>query len=209
MPDSHGEYEGATARASGPALFSRRVSARLASSPDWLATGEIIVLMAESDLAELLDTLVASRLGWVVIGGVAARAWGVPGQRKDLDVVLDPDAANLAGVAGMVVGLSGYAELGGIRARSPATIATALRSCARVLLKTRLGDLDVVNRIEGVLSYDVLRRDAVLLDVCGVLVPVCALAHLESMKRIADRESDRRDLVQLARVAPYSRCSSP
>jgi hypothetical protein len=164
--------------------------------------------MAESDLAELLDTLVAARLGWVVIGGLASRAWGVPGQRKDLDVVLDPDTANLAGVAEMVVRLSGYADHGGIRARSPETIATALRSCARVLLNTRLGDLDVVNRIEGVPSYDTLRRDAVPLDVCGVRVPVCSLAHLESMKRIAGRESDRRDLEQLARVASYSRCSS-
>ena len=165
--------------------------------------------MAESDLPELLDSLVAARLGWVVIGGLAVRAWGVPGQRKDLDVVLNPDAANLAGVAQVVVRLSGYADHGGILARSPETIATALRCCARVLLNTRLGDLDVVNRVEGVPSYDILRRDAVLLDVYGVGVPVCSLAHLESMKRIAGRESDRRDLEQLARVAPYSRCSCP
>ena len=165
--------------------------------------------VAESDVAELLDNLVAAQVGLVVIGGLAARAWGVPGKRKDLDVVLNPDPANLVGVAQLVVRLSGYANHGGLRAQSPETIATALRCCARVLLNTRLAGLDVVKRVEGVPSYDVLQRDAVLLDVCGVRAPVCSLAHLESMKRIADRESDRRDLEQLARVAPYSRCSSP
>ena len=165
--------------------------------------------VAESDVAELLDNLVAAQVGLVVIGGLAARAWGVPGKRKDLDVVLNPDPANLVGVAQLVVRLSGYANHGGLRAQSPETIATALRCCARVLLNTRLAGLDVVNRIEGVPSYDALRRDAVPLDVCGVRVPVCSLAHLESMKRTADRESDRRDLEQLTRSAPYSRSASP
>jgi hypothetical protein len=165
--------------------------------------------VAESDVAELLDSLVAARLGLVVIGGLAAHAWGVPGQRKDLDVVLSPDPANLAGVARLVVRLSGYANHSEMHARSPETIATALRCCARVLITTRLGDLDVVNRIEGIPPYDALRRDAVVLDVCGVRVPVCSLAHLESMKRTADRESDRRDLEQLARAAPYSGSACP
>jgi hypothetical protein len=176
---------------------------------DWLRPGAIIVAVTELDVAELLDSLVAAQLDFVVIGGLAARAWGVPGQRKDLDVVLNPDPANLAGVAQLVVRLSGYADHSGMRARSPEAIATALRSCARVLLNTRFGDLDVVNRIEGVPSYDALRRDAVALDACGVRVPVCSLAHLESMKRTADRESDRRDLEQLTRSAPYSRSASP
>jgi|SRR5947209_2232985 len=165
--------------------------------------------VAESGVAELLDSLVAARLDFVVIGGLAASAWGVPGQRKDLDVVLDRGSANLAGVAQLVVRLSGYAHHSDMRARSPETIAIALRSCARVLLNTRLGDLDVVNRIDGVPSYDVLRRDAVALNVCGVRVPVCSLTHLASMKRTADRESDRRDLEQLVRAAPYAGSAFP
>jgi hypothetical protein len=72
-----------------------------------------------------------------------------------------------------------------------------------VLLTTDLGNLDVVNRVEGVPSYEALCRDAVRLTVHGVRVRVCSLAHLQSMKRTADRESDRHDLERLARATSY------
>jgi hypothetical protein len=159
--------------------------------------------VAQPQVTELFESLVAAKIRFVVVGGVAASAWGVPGRRKDVDVVLDPHPAHLARAAQLVVRLAGYADHGGMRSRSATAIATALRNSRRVLLSTDLGRLDVVNRIEGVPSYDTLRRDAVLLTVHGVRVHVCSLAHLHSMKRTADRESDRRDLERLARATSY------
>jgi predicted nucleotidyltransferase len=169
----------------------------------------ITITVAQPDVAELLASLVAANVCFVVVGGVAAGAWGVPGHRKDVDVVLDPRPAHLARAAELVVRLAGYADHGGMRSRSPAAIATALRNSRRVLLSTDLGHLDVVNRVDGVPSYDTLRRDAVPLSVHGVRVQVCSLAHLQSMKRTADRESDRRDLEQLARATSYPGSASP
>jgi hypothetical protein len=163
----------------------------------------ITITVAQPRVTELLDSLVAAKVGFVVVGGVAASAWGVPGRRKDVDVVLDPRPAHLARAAQLVARLAGYADHGGMRSRSPAAIATALRNSCRVLLNTDLGHLDVVNRVEGVPSYDTLRRDAVPLSVHGVRAQVCSLAHLQSMKRTADRESDRRDLEWLARATSY------
>lgn len=169
----------------------------------------IPVTVAQPDVAELLASLIAANVGFVVVGGLAASAWGVPGRRKDVDVVLDPRPAHLARTAELVVRLAGYADHGGMRSRSPAAIAIALRNKRRVLLSTNLGHLDVVNRVDGVPSYDTLRRDAVPLSVHGVRVRVCSLAHLQSMKRTADRESDRRDLDQLARATSYPGSASP
>jgi len=165
--------------------------------------------VAQPDVAELLASLIAANVDFVVVGGVAASAWGLPGRRKDVDVVLDPRPVHLARVAELVVRLAGYADHGVMRSRSPAAIATALRNSRRVLLSTDLGHLDVVNRVEGVPSYDTLRRDAVRLSVHGVRVQVCSLAHLQSMKQTADRESDRRDLERLARAMSYSGSASP
>jgi hypothetical protein len=152
----------------------------------------------------LLGRLVKAKVGFVVVGGVAASAWGVPGRRKDVDVVLDPSPAHLVRVAQLVISLAGYADHGGMRSGSAAAIATALQTSRRVLLKTDLGHLDVVNRIDGVPSYLSLRRDAVRLSVHGVRVQVCSLPHLHFMKQTADRECDRRDLEWLSQATSYS-----
>jgi hypothetical protein len=156
--------------------------------------------VAEPNTAELLVRLVTTDLRFVVIGGIAARSWGAPGRRKDLDVVLDPNPPHLTRVAELIVRLNGHAVHGGMRARSAASISSALLSCCRVLLNTDLGSLDVVNRVEGVPSYEVLVREAQPFDVSGVHVPVCSLAHLRLMKSVANRPCDRADLKHLEAV---------
>jgi hypothetical protein len=159
--------------------------------------------MAEATIAQLLSRVVAADLAFVLIGGLAARAWGVAGHRKDVDIVVDPRPTHLARVAQLVMDLEGDIECGGMCARSPALIAAVLSSSPRVLANTELGPLDIVNRVEGVPPYSSLRRDAASRRVYGVTVPVCSLAHLHVMKQIADRDADRQDLEHLKRVLLY------
>lgn len=65
---------------------------------------------------ELLRRLVAAEVRFVLIGGLALNAWGVVRGTKDVDIVADPDSANLNALA------VAAAEAGGRvpwRSRSP------------------------------------------------------------------------------------------
>ena len=70
---------------------------------------------------------------------------------------------------------------------------------------TRLGNLDIVRLASGVpgdLAYPTLARDAMSVELAGVFVPVCSLAHLRGMKRAAGRPQDLQDLADLAIAQP-------
>lgn len=62
------------------------------------------------------------------------------------------------------------------------------------MIATQLGDLDVVQGLEGVLPYAELRAKAIDIEMADVTIPICALEHLRTMKRAAGRP---RDLVNL------------
>jgi hypothetical protein len=79
-----------------------------------------------------------------------------------------------------------------------------LRGGERVLIATRLGDLDVVQGLDGVLPYAELRAGAIDVELAGVTIPVCGLEHLRGMKRAAGRPRDLVDLDDLDAAQPPS-----
>ena len=86
--------------------------------------------------------------------------------------------------------------------RSGSSIARLLRSGERALISTNLGDLDVVQGLEGVQSYADLRAQAIDVELAGVSVAVCSLDHLRAMKRAAGRPRDLADLDDLDAAQP-------
>ncbi len=52
--------------------------------------------------------------------------------------------------------------------------------------------------LPGDLDYASHARDATTVELAGVPVPVCSLAHLRAMKRAAGRPQDLQDLADLA-----------
>lgn len=80
---------------------------------------------------------------------------------------------------------------------SERSIAALLRGGERALIVTQLGDLDVVQGLEGVLPYAELRAGAIDVELADLTIPVCALAHLRAMKRAAGRPRDLVDLDDL------------
>ena len=125
------------------------------------------------DLAGLVRVLVAYRVRFVVIGGVAVAAHGYVRATEDLDVAADPRR-----------------ELG------PAE-RTALYRGRNLTLTTRLGDLDVVQRLPGVPGYAALAADAEPSSIAGVALYVCSRAHLIAMKAARGSAQDRADLERL------------
>ena len=148
------------------------------------------------DLAGLVRVLVAYHVRFVVIGGVAVAAHGYVRATEDLDVVPDPDRDNLDRLGNALVSVDARLAAYPRRVLGPAE-RTALYRGRNLTLTTRLGDLDVVQRLPGVPGYAALAADAEPSSIAGVALYVCSRAHLIAMKAARGSAQDRADLERL------------
>jgi hypothetical protein len=151
---------------------------------------------------QLLARLVEADINFVVIGGLALGSWGVIRGTKDCDIVPDPAPVNLDRLARLLADLGGHVQLGESLLGSERSIAALLRGGERTLIATQLGDLDVVQGLDGVLPYAKLRASAIDVEIADVSIPICALEHLRAMKRAAGRPRDLVDLEDLDASQP-------
>jgi predicted nucleotidyltransferase len=146
---------------------------------------------------QLLRRLSEAEVEFVLIGGLAVNAWGVVRGTKDVDVVIAPDPENLKRVAGVVVAIHGHIQTGDSFLSTPPSITAHLASGERAAIETELGQLDVVQGLDGVPAYNELRAKATEADVLGIRVFVCSVEDLRAMKRAAGRARDQADLEDL------------
>jgi predicted nucleotidyltransferase len=146
---------------------------------------------------ELLRRLSESGAEFVVIGGLALGAHGVVRGTKDVDIVVDPDPANLKLVAEVAVAAGGHVQRDEVLLGTPFSIAAELAGSEQVAIETELGRLDVVQGLDGVPSYEELRSRASEAEVLGVAVAVCSMDDLRAMKRASGRTRDLADLEDL------------
>ena len=123
---------------------------------------------------------------------------------KDLDIVPDPDPANLERLAALLSDLDArHVGLGDLRSdESPfdPTRPEDLQQGANFRLETRLGDLDILQWVAGIDSepaYEASAADAIQGALGGVELRVCGLEHLIAIKRAAGRPRDLDDLQRL------------
>jgi predicted nucleotidyltransferase len=149
----------------------------------------------------IIRALVANRVDFVVIGGVAVQAHGYIRMTQDLDIIVAPKTLNLSRLSQALAELE--AELrttGTLKLTDP----HQLRRAPLVPVMTKAGALDVVN-VEHVAgaprSYEALREAALVVNLDGLEVPVAGLSDLIRMKRAAGREQDLADIEALTRDA--------
>ena len=153
---------------------------------------------------ELLLRLSGARVDFIVIGGVAVGVHGFVRATRDLDIVPDPDAANLARLARVLVEID--AEHVGLGDLTPEelpydpTDPQQLAEGANFRLDTNLGPLDIMQWVAGIeadLAYSELAVQALTVRFRGVEIRVCGLEHLRAMKSAAGRPQDLEDLRRL------------
>lgn len=157
--------------------------------------------MTEPAFDRLLRRLSEAEVEFVLIGGLAVNAWGVVRGTKDVDVVVAPDPENLKRVAEVAVAIHGHIQTGESFLSTPPSIAAQLASGERVAIETELGQLDIVQGLDGVPNYDELRAGATEAEVLGTSVLVCSFEALKAMKRVAGRTRDKADLEDLDAAA--------
>jgi len=140
----------------------------------------------------LVAALNAAQIGYVIVGGLAVGAHGVVRATRDLDLVAAPDQRNMDRLADCLQALGGEHPIQG-----PLTGA-ALAKPASFKVQTQHGEVQVLNRMEGVPPFAELQRDQIRVEIASdAVAPVCSLAHLRVMKRAANRPRDHVDLAEL------------
>lgn len=161
--------------------------------------------MTGLDPGPLLRALHEGGVEYVIVGGFAVIAHGYVRQSQDLDIVPDPDPANLRRLATTLTRLNARqldtddfaAEELPADPRDPEDLAHG----GNFRLMTDLGVLDVLQWVSGVDTdnlYAELHADALTGEFEGIPVRACGLTHLRAMKRAAGRPRDLDDLEHLA-----------
>lgn len=147
-------------------------------------------------LRELLEHLVRADVAFVLVGGLAVNSWGYIRGTQDVDIVPNPEPDNLERLAAVLEQLDGQVVVGD-RALTSSAIGTFLKAGDKTLVRTRDGDVDVLQGLPQVPRYAELAADAIEVDLDGLPVQVCSLPHLMAMKRASGRPRDLDDLEAL------------
>ena len=152
---------------------------------------------------DLLRTLRAHDVEFVLIGGFALAFHGAPRATKDVDVVPKPGAENLARLWRALEALD--AEPQGLEDFRPEEMPVEwgleglIAGGGNWIVHTRRGRLDVMQWVEPFESYDELRANAVEEYVAeiGSTILVAGLEDLIAMKEAAGRDQDLVDVTAL------------
>lgn len=132
--------------------------------------------------------LVDGGVRFVLVGGMAAVAQGVPHVTQDTDVVPDLAADNLDRLHGVLTEL--HARFRG-RPGPPLVPGRGHLGPGHLLLDTDAGWLDVLGTLVGGRGYAELLPRSIPLDLAGRRVDVLRLETVLEIKRELDRPKDR------------------
>ena len=158
----------------------------------------------EFDPQRILDALVAERVQFVLVGGMAAVLHGDVGVTLDVDVTPAFDDENLDRLARALRVLNARIRAEGSPDGIPFDCSKQflwnLGPAAVFNLTTIAGDLDLAFMPAGTLGFEDLKRDAIAIDLTGTRVLVASLADVIRSKSAADREKDRQALPRLRQL---------
>ena len=153
---------------------------------------------------ELLLALARAEVRFVIIGGIAVGVHGHVRATRDLDIVPDPDRANLARLARLLAEIDAeHVGIGDFSAEEfpfDPLDPDQLAEGANFRLNTTLGPLDIMQWVAGIdadPAYPALARDAIKVAFRNQELLVCGLDDLRAMKMAAGREQDLLDLHEL------------
>ncbi len=157
------------------------------------------------DYLGIFKELNARGIKYLVVGGTAVNLYGIPRMTYDLDILLDLEPVNLERFLSLVKGW-------GFKPKVPVDImdfadeATRRKWVERKHMKAfnlinptwGIAEIDVV--IAAPLDYPRAAKRMNRLDLQGVPVPTISIEDLIRMKRAANREQDKDDILYLKKV---------
>lgn len=141
---------------------------------------------------QIMEVLERHGVRYVLVGGLAAALHGAAHLTTDVDVVPEDGRDNLARLSRALHELNARIRVSGEPDGVPFDrSAESLRRVSAWNLVTELGDLDITFVPSGTHGYRDLERDAEVMTVRGVRVPVASLADVIRSKEAVGRARDR------------------
>jgi DNA-binding transcriptional LysR family regulator len=144
----------------------------------------------------LLHALVAEKVDFIVVGGVAATVHGASRLTQDLDVVYSRRKENLGRLVAALAAHHPY-----LRGAPPGLPfrwdAETLRRGLNFTLISDLGEIDLLGDIPGGGDYEALEPHTVDVMLFGVICKILDLETLIQVKRAAGRPKDFEALSEL------------
>ena len=149
-----------------------------------------------TDVPALLRLLGSAQVEFIVVGGVAANAWGSARVTYDLDVVYRRTADNIERLVAALAPQAPY--LRGAPSGLPFRWgAEAVRNGLNFTLTTSLGDIDLLGEIVGGGRYEDLLPHSVTVSAFGAEPRILGLEKLIEVKRAAGRPRDLEAIAEL------------
>ncbi len=148
---------------------------------------------------EILKRLTAHKVEFVVVGGMAGVAHGSSYVTEDVDVCAPFSPENLARI---VEALRGLNPCWRMQPRRPPLQddPAALSSFHNLYLVTELGQVDFLDEIMGVGSYEEVRKQSIEMQLGGAICRVIDLDSLIRAKRALGRAKDVPVAVELEAI---------
>jgi hypothetical protein len=152
----------------------------------------------------LLRRLADGEVDFVVVGGIAAVAYGSVTITHDLDITYATDEDNLERLGRVLVAAG--ARLRGVTDDVPfVPDGHTLRRTRVLTLATPDGALDLLAAPDGSPAYEDLRARAATVTVAGVELRIAAIDDLIAMKKAAGRPKDLVAVEELEAIRRLSR----
>ena len=147
------------------------------------------------DAQRIFEELARHEVNFVLVGGLAAQTHGNTRMTNDVDVIPEPDPANLDRLASALNAL-------GARVLNPGSegidIDAAMLPRATIWqFATPHGDIDILHDAPGAAPFEGLRDRALVVALGDVRVPVAGRDDLIRMKLACGRPVDRADVAAL------------
>ena len=154
-----------------------------------------------ADLRRILATLARNEVDFIVAGGVATVAHGVPRLTLDVDVIPEPGAANMRRLA-VALGELNARAFDDRRRELPLDLTHPEGlALGNYFLLTDAGGLDLLNGPRPDMKrYRRLASRSISVEVAGSDVKIIGRDDLIAMKREAGRDKDLRDIAALTDV---------
>ncbi len=154
---------------------------------------------------ELIKLLIQAKVELVLVGGLAVAFQGYQRVTMDVDVVLAMDEANLQNfiATAKAAGLRPTIPVPIDSLAQPELIEQWFREKGMLAFSLRTNEaralvLDVL--VKPVVSFAELRRDATMIKVGALEIPVASVAHLIEMKSGTGRSKDMIDIEELRKI---------
>lgn len=156
-------------------------------------------MSVQENFTDLLIRLIDYKVDFVLVGGLAAAAYGSPQVTQDIDICISLTMDNLLRLKSAVADLKPKHRM---HPKKPPfnEEGSQLESFKNIYLSTDLGQLDCLGNIKGIGDYNEVNEASQIIELKGKECRILSLAALIEAKEAMGRPKDREAAVILKTI---------